>query len=216
MASSCCSENGEVRVGVCGEQFTFLTFCKGSSLLGVLATWRVCRPLNWKGTPGKPEVCPVKSQPHTPSRSRVLVGAAFKTAQCPLSAGTWLDVSADSQALSAHTPSASADGSCCSYKQTNVCHSRVVTLYIYWVSGFEALSLELTMGKMAVCCITPFNKPHFIQGKWKAFFVVCKLDINIVPTRKCWNLPTHSVMFRLLKIMLFLHPQTSVFTLLPI
>lgn len=191
-------------------------------------------PLNWEGTHGQPEACPAKRQSHTPrpcpeSMPVCFQGGSGCTARHlgrmvgwaePPELGSWLPIPS--------TP----------YSK-RFCRQMAVTLTVQHVN---ALNLDLSFlpfqssdslylpGKwvalehsswswpweMTVCCITPFNKPHFIQRKRKTFFVVCKLDINIVLTRKCWNLPTHPVMFRLLKIMLFLHTQTSVFTLLPI
>lgn len=138
-------------------------------------------PLNWEGTPGKPEVCPAKRHSYPAALSRVLVSAFFRAAHCALQGAwlEWLSLTLRTGILTPHTLSTphplhpTLPNAALHTNALNLvflfCHFREGTLYIYWVSGFEALSLELAIGKMTVCCITPFNKPHFIQGKWKTF-----------------------------------------------
>ena len=52
-------------------------------------------------------------------------------------------------------------------------------LFIHWIKAFEALSSEQTAGEMMVCCIAPFNKPHFIQEKWGAFLWFANLILTL-------------------------------------
>lgn len=45
--------------------------------------------------------------------------------------------------------------------------------------AFAALSLEQPTGEMMVCRVAPFNKPHFIQGKWGAFLWFANLILTL-------------------------------------
>lgn len=59
------------------------------------------------------------------------------------------------------------------------------------IEGFEVPCLEEAVGKRTLCRIAPFS--HRAAEESGRFLVVCRLDINIVPTRKCRNSPTHPV-----------------------